>query len=653
MAYKTPGVYVKEISVFPPSVAEVATAIPSFIGYTEKAERKGQNLTNVPTRISSLLEYQELFGGGFTITSVDVVVDPANNHAVSSVSAAKRFYLYESLRLFFDNGGGGCYIVAVGNYSASVTSGALRTGIDAVKKSDEPTILLFPDAVLLDDDGQIATLQQRALSQCGDLQDRVAVFDLKENDTSRTFQETILTFRNNIGINNLKYGAAYTPWLYTTYAKTIDFNIFGSHVTDGTDPVNLATVSPDSAKNALVATTNITIGDKSTLAAQIAGLRGTAPTLKDAYAALRNAVSSVDNAGASAVLSSLVGFVSTVALAIPGWRTAIQGQNLLLDLDAYAVDKLRSAVEAFIALKKNDDVQELTTETDGGVAAEFAAYDGIGWLSNTAAVIAETTTNYGDPATAGASTAAAITVDIDGIFDEMDQFIGDMMAAAGTHVALAQQTLYQGHSIIANIVEHIKKDFAAVPPSGAVAGVYAFVDRTRGVWKAPANVSISAVRGPVEAIDFYDQEDLNVDVTGGKSINAIRSFTGRGAAIIWGARTLAGNDNEWRYVPVRRFFNMVEESVKKSTAWAVFEPNAAPLWTKVKSMIENYLIQKWREGALAGAVPEDAFFVTVGLGETMTAQDILEGRLIVEIGMAVVRPAEFIILKFQHKLQES
>ena len=147
-------------------------------------------------------------------------------------------------------------------------------------------------------------------------------------------------------------------------------------------------------------------------------------------------------------------------------------------------------------------------------------------------------------------------------------------------------------------------------------------------------------------------DDVDVDVNTGKSINAIRAFSGRGN-LIWGARTLAGNDNEWRYVPVRRFFNMVEESVKKSTSWAVFEPNTAPLWIKVKSMIENYLIKKWREGALAGATPEEAFFVKIGLGETMTAQDILEGRMIVEIGMAAVRPAEFIILKFSHKMQES
>ena len=94
------------------------------------------------------------------------------------------------------------------------------------------------------------------------------------------------------------------------------------------------------------------------------------------------------------------------------------------------------------------------------------------------------------------------------------------------------------------------------------------------------------------------QDELNVDATTGKSINALRAFAGKGT-LVWGARTLAGNDNEWRYVPVRRFFNMVEESVKKSTYWAVFEPNDANTWVKVRGMIENYLTQKWREGALA------------------------------------------------------
>jgi Bacteriophage tail sheath protein len=194
--------------------------------------------------------------------------------------------------------------------------------------------------------------------------------------------------------------------------------------------------------------------------------------------------------------------------------------------------------------------------------------------------------------------------------------------------------------------------FLVLPASGAVTGVYAYTDTARGVWKAPANVSLNDVLEPVVKLDDEAQGPLNIDATGGKSINALRAFAGKGT-LVWGARTLAGNDNEWRYVNVRRFFNMVEESVKKSTYWAVFESNDSNTWVKVRGMIESYLTQKWREGALAGATPKDAFFVRCGLGTTMDAQDILEGRMNVEIGMAVVRPAEFIILKFSHKMQVS
>ncbi len=198
----------------------------------------------------------------------------------------------------------------------------------------------------------------------------------------------------------------------------------------------------------------------------------------------------------------------------------------------------------------------------------------------------------------------------------------------------------------------LKEHFLALPPSGPVTGVYAATDTNRGVWKAPANVSLADVIEPMVPLDNAIQDALNVDVTSGKSINALRAFAGKGT-LVWGARTLDGNSNEWRYVNVRRFFNMVEESVKKSTYWAVFEANDANTWVKVRGMIENYLTQKWREGALAGATTKEAFFVRCGIGTTMTSQDILEGRMNVEIGMAVVRPAEFIILKFSHKLQTS
>lgn len=189
-----------------------------------------------------------------------------------------------------------------------------------------------------------------------------------------------------------------------------------------------------------------------------------------------------------------------------------------------------------------------------------------------------------------------------------------------------------------------------LPATPAMMGIYAAVDNARGVWKAPANVNIKNAIKPQYLITADDQKGLNVDDMDGKSVNAIRSFEGRGPAIVWGARTLAGNDNEWRYIPVRRYFIMVEESVKNATGQFVFEPNDENTWVRVKSMIQNYLTQQWKSGALMGASTKEAFFVHVGLGETMTELDLFEGRMIVEIGLAVVRPAEFIILRFMHKM---
>jgi phage tail sheath protein FI len=189
-----------------------------------------------------------------------------------------------------------------------------------------------------------------------------------------------------------------------------------------------------------------------------------------------------------------------------------------------------------------------------------------------------------------------------------------------------------------------------LPASAAIVGVYAQVDDSRGVWKAPANVNI------IDGIDLEvkitnsDQDNLNVDPVGGFSVNAIRYFPGRGSSIIWGARTLAGNDNEWRYIPVRRFFTMVEQSVKNAAAQFVFEPNDMNTWVRVKAMITNYLTEQWKSGALMGATTQEAFFIHIGLGQTMTEVDIWEGRMIVQIGMAAVRPAEFIILQFIQKM---
>ena len=201
------------------------------------------------------------------------------------------------------------------------------------------------------------------------------------------------------------------------------------------------------------------------------------------------------------------------------------------------------------------------------------------------------------------------------------------------------------------VMENLLKKKNLLPPSGAIAGIYTLVDSQRGVWKAPANVAVSAVVSPAVLIDYREQEDLNAPLLG-KAINAIRPFIGLGT-MVWGARTLDANSLDWRYINVRRTIIMIEQSIKFAVKAYVFEPNMKNTWVSVEAMITNFLTNLWKSGALAGAAPSDAFSVNVGLGTTMTATDILEGRMIIEAKVAVSRPAEFIVLTFQQQMQTS
>jgi len=184
-----------------------------------------------------------------------------------------------------------------------------------------------------------------------------------------------------------------------------------------------------------------------------------------------------------------------------------------------------------------------------------------------------------------------------------------------------------------------------LPPGGFVCGVYARNDLTRGVWKAPANLPLRGALALERPIDHAKQDVLNR-----RGVNGLRHLAGRGLRV-WGARTLS-SDPEWRYVPVRRTALFLEHSLKRGLQWAVFEPNDEPLWAKVRQSVVSFLRQLWRNGALTGAKPEEAFFVRADR-TTMTEADISNGRLIMEIGMAPVRPAEFVVIRIMQKTREA
>ncbi len=838
--YKTPGVYVEEITKFPPSVAAVETAIPAFIGYTEKAEKNGESLKNIPTKIDSFLEFEQYFGGP-PPRDVIVRLNSANQY-VRTERKGTAYLLYDSLRLFYDNGGGFCYIVSVDNYTKAPEIGddtkGILGGLKALEKYDEPTLIASPDATTLGTG--LYTFQQQAIAQCNKLQDRFLIGDLLKNDENvagQTHDDRVTGFRDNIGINFLKYGAAYTPWLRTSIPAGLEFRDVTFAVEGDPSPTpatSLALLSSLTStpsllqllfdlSNAIKAVDAIKAnlvpgGPGSLVEAGVTDLDAQLRKLLKSYLAVYNDPTKILFTDFTATLQAIYTKIIDILKAIQVINDSLpvvvaamlapsptQTVEFKLRND---IDKLKDSYKAIISALATHHAEhgqksgappnllvagtKLNDVLAFGGFANLAAVPkdlSVQGVYRTLAVkktmldVVKSNANALPPATTAAATAAAVNASIPAPADlkpkidaeianslsvpavvtaaDLSTNLGTKLAAAGTDMdrivltitkkyvdeeialnapasaaavvpagfpakittALNQallearqaaniaaalpaatkttvvnaldfpvnfpkeytliastaatspgaqnislynailnaavsyettfdQSLFQSFGIYKTLVTRAGLDLMILPPSGGVAGVYASVDANRGVWKAPANASLASVLGPYFIISAQEQESLNVDANAGKSINAIRAFTGKGT-LVWGTRTLAGNDNEWRYVPVRRYFNYAEESIKKATEPFVFEPNDINTWVRVKAMIENFLTLEWRGGALAGAKATDAFYVKVGLGETMTAVDILEGRMIVEIGLAVVRPAEFIILRFSHKMQES
>jgi phage tail sheath protein FI len=188
-----------------------------------------------------------------------------------------------------------------------------------------------------------------------------------------------------------------------------------------------------------------------------------------------------------------------------------------------------------------------------------------------------------------------------------------------------------------NVADPALGQLVLVPPGGYIAGIYARNDAERGVHKAPANIEVRGAHSLEYNVSTSQQDLLNP-----KGVNCLREFSGRGL-LVWGARTLS-SDPLWKYVNVRRLFIYLEESIQRGTQWAVFEPNTPALWARLTQTVSQFLTQAWKTGALMGNTPEEAFFVKCDR-TTMTQDDINNGRIILMVGAAPTKPAEFVIFR--------
>lgn len=535
-AMKTPGVYIVEKSAFPNSVVEAPTAIPAFIGITEKAVNGADSLSGKPWKITSMTEFQQYFGGApapeFKLSVVENPEKDASKtfYGIPSPDKSKflrveapevMFSLYYNMVMFFANGGGTCYIVSIGTYDEKslIDKEKVIAALTALKKEQEITMVLVPEAVSVE---ECKDIQTQVLAHCGEMMNRFAILDVQPKaKDNEVMSEQIEKFRTNVGANYLSYGAAYYPWLNTSV-----------------------------------------LSDKE-----------------------------------------------------------INGTVLAWDYSADAPD-----LSAFFDPKSgfpkyfNDTFKEIK--------------------EGTKTEIREKTDEDGKPVVGEDGNPETEEVKVSLTPDELAAIKNNL------HNALLQN--FPGYRFIVN---KVREKLNLLPPSAAMAGLYTMVDNTRGVWKAPANVSVNYVNSPTENIDNAMQEDLNMPMNG-KAVNAIRTFPGEGIKV-WGARTLDGNSQDWRYVNVRRTMMFLEESVKNAAKAYVFEPNVANTWMNVKSMIDSFLRSVWKRGGLAGSTPEDAYEIHVGLGDTMTGDDILNGIMRITVLVAITRPAEFIEITFQQQMQKS
>lgn len=608
---KTPGVYIIEKNAFPNSVVEAATAIPAFIGYTEKAKNGDDDLKNIPWKISSMTEFIQYFGGApdlkFTVdikkyhynqqnakeeekvtegsmlpkpsSSVfqfdvetkeeevfeqkdkeDNIVKKKYNIGHSfCVDGTNNYTLYYNMMLFFANGGSTCYIVSVGNYNENkeveLNKKALIGALDKLALEQEITMVVIPEAVNLDSSDDFKDVQTQMLSHCGyTMKNRFALLDIYPKSTENTrIDSQIEVFWDGIGSSFLSYGAAYFPWLNTSVVG--DRDLTGDMFTWDDNVCTLIDKLPDP-----------------TLAKVINTFCSKSEELE------------IKKGGNIPEINKHT------------FRFDKINEQSVGDIYADSDTEKKTSIGKITSYKENED--------------------------DTGQVVAKTIIINWNPSF---------------------KYVEDKQAF---HLALNSASyLYQ------QAMKALKKKLNLLPPSAAMAGIYTMVDNNRGVWKAPANVTLSYVDSLTEDIDNDQQADLNAPMNG-KAINVIRPFRGEGIKV-WGARTLDGNSLDWRYINVRRTLLFLEESIKNAARAFVFEPNDASTWINMKCMIENFLKSVWKRGGLAGATPEDAYEVHIGLGDTMTPNDILEGIIRITVLVAVSHPAEFIEITFQQQMQKS
>lgn len=599
--YLAPGVYVEETSFRAKSIQGVGTSTTAFVGPT----RKGP-LGMVSDVITSFGEFERIYGG---------LAD------LSIGGTADTNYLAHSVKAFFDNGGGRLYIART--FTPVTVNGATTMASNSASapvQIDDPEDTNDPPARLT-----MATF--RARSPGTGLNGFVIAYQKLTPVTATTL--------NAAPVGSMaQSGSDY-------FVKAANGNWEGAAPEDPADPtptldltsldgeerlvtVNLeirpgATTPDDDAEGGPIVIEGLGLGEGHPR--QLTQALPEEPTSRGARLSQPYWFDQPGTTDAFALRSALFGSDTEVGVAFQ-FSGGLDGDDCVVS--------------------DNDD--EIVSYQDALALVEEV---------NDVAIVAAPGSSANEDAAAG--TRLALITHAErmryriAVLDTQDEAsVGDARDVRASidskHAALYYPWVVVPNPSARPSDETIPKELV-LPPSGFVCGIYARNDVQRGVWKAPANEVVRGALRFERELSKGEQEVLNPE-----GINCLRSFFGRGNRV-WGARTIS-SDPEWIYVNVRRYFNYVENSIDRSTQWAVFEPNGPALWSNITDTISSFLFAEWRSGALLGATPEEAYFVRCDRS-TMTQADLDNGRLICEIGIAAIKPAEFVIFRIGQKTADA
>jgi uncharacterized protein len=587
LARKTPGVYITEIDAFGTGIVGVATAVPIFIGYTEFAGDPvtGQPLYNQPVPIGSMLDYNQFFGGAAPAGYAVTVMGNANPPSAGSGSGA-----------------------SASSSSGSSASGSNGSGSGPIAPAGTPSFYAMYNNGAATASTPF-TLQSAATA--GEAQQFLLYWAMQAFFANGGSQCYIVSVGS--------YWVNKSP----SIAPTPDASWF-------LDSISSDTLMAGVTAAGFAIGPTMTVVPEACMLSDTTGYGDVVQTMLTQASVLQDRVAILDPPGVleADTLNLLTAAQTDLANQIaPAIASASYGVAYAPALNAAIVSPDNILYTNLSANSDNTVINNILTaqaqQLYGG-KSQAAALASVQQAIATAFPVSATGSQYSTTATGYPQ-------------QQPTQSLADWQLALDNFLLTTLPIFKQIETLIAG-------DMNVLPASPFAAGVWSASDSRNGVWNAPANIALASVISPLYAMNDADQAGFNVPVNG-QAINIIRSQPSRGN-VVWGARTLDGNSNDYRYIQVRRTLIYIEQSIKAALAPYVFAANDSLTWSTVAAAISSFLTDLWQRGGLMGNKPSDAFTVSVGLGSTMTAQNVLDGYMIVAVTLQLIHPAEFIELTF-------